>query len=66
MHRTHDNLLVGAFIGIKKLQVTVGFFVAAIKFMVQTAYALYPLHLSDKFTHAVSIESTILFTAPYL
>ena len=66
MHRTHDNLLVGAFIGIKKLQVTVGFFVAAIKFMVQTAYALKPLHLSDKFTHTVSIEPTILFTTLYL
>ena len=69
MHRMHDNLPVGAFIGKKKKkksQVSVGFFVAAIKFMVQTAYALKPLHLSDKFTHTMSIEPTILFTTLYL
>ena len=34
MHKMHDNLPVGASIGIKKSQVSVGFFVAAIKFMV--------------------------------
>ena len=34
--------------------------------VIQTAYAFKPLHLSDKFTHTVSIEPTILFTTLYL